>query len=114
MASSLTSLTEETQLGTGISDLVTTTATQKTFIGKATFTNTSSSVVTVTVWRLLDATTETTGSGGNWIAEEKIAPGKQWECLEIMGHALGNSMKISASASVGSVVNVDISGTVDP
>ena len=111
MATSLKSIAIETQLTTSASDIVAAESNEKIFIGNVTFTNTSSSNITVTIWRLNTATTATTGSGGNWLVIKTIAPNKTWICYELMGHVLGNSEVIQSSADTASVVNVDISGT---
>jgi len=113
MASSLTNFTSETQLAVTATSLTTTLSTEKKFIGKVTFTNTSASNVEVTVWRLLTATTATTGSGGNWLAKKTILPGKVWVCTELMSHTLGNSMEISALAGTADVINADLSGVTE-
>ena len=113
MSTTLANFTSETQLGTSDSQLVATTGSEKKFIGKATFTNTSASAVEITVWRLLTATTATTGSGGNWLDKRTIQPGKVWECDKLEGHVLGNSMKVSALAGTASVINADISGVTE-
>lgn len=113
MTTTLTNFTSETQLTTSAANLVSTTSSEKKFIGKATFTNTSTSNVEVTIWRLLTASSETTGSGGNWLVRKTIPAGTTWECYEIMGHSLGNSMSISALADTASVINADISGTTE-
>jgi hypothetical protein len=79
----------------------------------ATLTNTSASNVEVTLWRLATATTGTAGSGGNWIYKKTIPANATERIDKIMGHVLGNSMKISALAATAGAVNVDISGTTE-
>ena len=113
MTTTLNNFTSETQLTTGEVAMVSTTSSEVKYIGKATFTNTSASAVEVTVWRILIATTGTTGSGGNWLDIKTIQPGKVWVCDKIMSHVLGNVMQISALADTGSVINVNISGTTE-
>ena len=113
MASTLGNFTSETQVGTSSTSLVDSTSSEVKFIGKATFTNTSASAIEVTVWRVLTATTPTTGSGGNWLDKKTIQPGKVWECDKIQGQALGNSMSIFATAGTGSVINADLSGVTE-
>jgi hypothetical protein len=113
MTATLANFTSETQLGTSDSQLVATTSTEKKFIGKATFTNTSAAAVEVTVWRIATTTTATTGSGGNWLDKRTIQPGKVWECDKLMGHVLGNSMQIRAVAGAASVINADLSGVTE-
>ena len=113
MTTTLANFTSETQLTASEAAMVSTTSSEQKFIGMATLTNTSTSSVEVTVWRLLTATTGTTGSGGNWIYKKTIPANATERIDKIMGHVLGNSMKVSALASVASVINVDISGTTE-
>jgi hypothetical protein len=113
MTTTLDSFVSTTQLSTSAQTLVSTSGSEKKFLGKVTFTNTSSSNVEVTVWRLPSATSETSGSGGNWSVKQTIPAGKTWICKEVMTQALGNTMKLSALADTASVVNADLSGTVE-
>ena len=113
MATELANFTSETQVGTSSTSLVATSSSEVKFIGKATFTNTSASAIEVTVWRLLTATTPTTGSGGNWLDKRTVQPGKVWECDKLESQVLGNSMSVFATAGTGSVVNADLSGVVE-
>jgi len=113
MTTTLNNFSSETQLTTSEATIVSTTSSEKKFIGMATVTNTSESNVEVTVWRMLTATTGTTGSGGNWIYKKTIPANTTERIDKIMGHVLGNSMKISALAGTASVVNIDISGTTE-
>lgn len=113
MTTSLTSFKAGAQLDGTTETLVSSSTTQIKYIGKAVFTNTSASNVTVTVWKLATATTETEGSGGNWLDSKVIAPNKTWHCTAIEGQSLGNSEKLSAKAGTASVVNVSISGTTE-
>ena len=101
------------QLSTSITELTSTNNTEKKFLGKATFTNTSAAKVVVTVWRLPTATTATTGSGGNWLDEKTIQPGQVWECDKLESHVLGNSMRVSAQPDTASVINADLSGVTE-
>ena len=103
----------ETQLTASAGNVVTTNSSEKKFIVKATATNTSTSNVEITVWRILTATTATSGSGGNWIIRETIPAGKTIILRELMQHVLGNNMAIKALAGTASVVNIDISGTTE-
>lgn len=113
MTTSLSNFSSETQLTTSEATIVSSTSSEKKFIGNATVTNTSTSNVQVTVWRVLTATTGTTGSGGNWIWRKTIPAGATEYIDKIMGHVLGNSMKISALADTASVINIDLSGTTE-
>ena len=113
MASLLTNFTSETQVGTGSTSLVSTTSSEQKFIGKATFTNTSTLPVEITVWRVFTATTPTTGSGGNWLDIKTIQPGKVWECDKLEQHVLGSLMSVFATAGTASVINADLSGVTE-
>jgi hypothetical protein len=113
MTTTLSNFSSETQLTASESTIVSTTSSEKKFIGMATVSNTSTSNVEVTLWRLASATTGTTGSGGNWIWKKTIPANTTERIDKIMGHVLGNSMKVSALASTASVVNIDISGTTE-
>ena len=113
MTTTLSNFTSETQLTTSEVTMVSTSTTEKKFIGMATVTNTSDSNVEVTIWRVLTATTGTTGSGGNWIYKKTIPANATERVDKIMGHVLGASMKISALAATAGVINVDISGTTE-
>ena len=113
MATTLSNFTSETQLTASEVSIVSTTESEKKFIGMATLTNTSASNVEVTLWRLATTTTGTTGSGGNWIYKKTIPANATERIDKIMGHVLGNTMKISALASTASVINIDISGTTE-
>ncbi len=109
----LNSFVSEKQLTTIEAPMLSANSTEKKFIGAATVTNTYTSEVEVTFWRMLTATTGTTGSGGNW-AIQKTIPAKATVRLDkLLGQVLGFSMKISALASVTGVVNVDMSGTTE-
>lgn len=113
MASTLNNFSSEKQLSTTADALASAGSTEKIFIGKTTFTNTSASAVEVTVWRIATATTPTTGSGGNWLDKKTVQPGKVWECDKLESHVLGNSMSIYASATADNVVNADVSGVTE-
>ena len=113
MTTTLNNFTSETQLMTSETTLVSTNESEKKFIGAATVTNTSASNVAITFWRIGVAVTGTTGSGGNWFVNKTI-PANQTERLDkLLGQVLGNSMKVTALASVTGVVNVDIGGTTE-
>ncbi len=93
--------------------MLSTTSSEKKFIGMATVTNTSDSNVEVTLWRVASTTIGTTVSGGNWIWKKTIPANATERIDKIMGHVLGASMKISALAATTGVINVDISGTTE-
>jgi hypothetical protein len=109
----LNSFVSETQLTASEATLLSTNTSEKKFIGKVTLTNTYTSNVEVTLWRVASSTTGTTGSGGNWIFKETIPAGKVLTVDKLQGHVLGYSMKISGLADTASVINVDISGTTE-
>lgn len=113
MTTTLANFTSESQLALTELAVVSTGSSEKKFIGMATLTNTSTERVEVTLWRLATATTGTTGSGGNWIYKKTIPANATERIDKIMGHVLGNSMKISALADTALVINIDISGTTE-
>ena len=113
MATTLDNFTSETQIAATATVLVSTTSSEKKFIGNATLTNTSSSNVEVTLWRILSATTATDGSGGDWLWKETIPANKTVRINKLIGHVLGGVMKIEAIAGTASVINADLSGTTE-
>ena len=113
MATTLNNFTSETQLTASEETLVSTTSSEAKFIGMVTITNTSDSNIEVTMWRIGSAVTGATGSGGNWLYKKTIPANSTERIDKLMGHVLGNSMKISALADTASVINVDISGTTE-
>lgn len=113
MTTTLNSFVSETQLTTSEAILTTTGSTEKRFVGMATVTNTSAANVEVTLWRIANGSTGTTGTGGNWAWRKTIPAGQALRIDAILGQVLGNSMKLSALASVDGVVNIDISGTTE-
>jgi len=113
MTTILSDFTSETQLAVTETTLVSTNSSEKKFIGMATVTNTSTSNIEVTLWRLDDTTTGTTGSGGNWLWKKTIPANKTEIVDKLLGHVLGNSQKISGLAGTASVVNIDISGKTE-
>ena len=113
MTTSLTNFKSEIQLGTSAATLISTAGSEKKFLGNVTVTNTSASNVEVTFWRLGSSTTETDNSGGNWILKETIPAGRTVRINQLLGHVLGNSMKISGLADTAGVINFDGSGTTE-
>lgn len=113
MTTTLNNFTSETQLTTSEASLLSTTSSEKKFIGMVTVTNTSTSNVEITLWRIDSTTTGTTGSGGNWLYKKTIPANSTERVDKLMGHVLGNSMKISGLADTADVINVDISGTTE-
>ncbi len=113
MTTTLNSFVSETQLGATEQTLISTGTSEKKFIGMASATNTSASAVELTLWRIDSTGTGTTGSGGNWF-EVKTIPARSVVRLDkLLGQVLDYSMKLSGLASVGGVVNIDISGTTE-
>lgn len=113
MATTLSNITSEKKVGTSATSLIASASSEKYYIGKAVFTNTGSVNETVTIWRILTTTSPTTGAGGNWLVQKIIPPGKSWSCNELQGQVLGNSMTIYASTTTASVLNADLSGTLE-
>ena len=112
MTTTLNSFSSETQLTTSPATIVSTGTSETKFLGNVTLTNTSSANVEVYLWRVASATTETTGSGGNWIYKKAIPPGLT-RVTGLPSHVLGPNMKLSAQAATASVVNMDASGTTE-
>lgn len=113
MASTLNNFSSEKQLTLTADALASAGSSEKVFIGKATFTNTSSNPVEVTVWRIATATTPTTGSGGNWLDKKTVQPGKVWESDKLESHVLGSNMSVFALADTTGVINADLSGVTE-
>ena len=113
MTTTLNNFASETQLTTSESTIVSTSTTERKYIGMGTVYNTSTSPVDITVWRLLTATTGTTGSGGNQSWEFTLPAKTSRRLDKVIGQVLGFSMKISVMASTAAVVNIDISGTTE-
>lgn len=113
MTATLSNFTSERKVGTGSTKLVSTTDTETKFLGAVTFTNTSSSAVLVTVYRILTATAISSGSGGNWLDRKSIQPGKVWKVDKLESQVLGPSMSVFATAATAGVVNADISGVTE-
>ena len=105
MATTLSNFTSEKQIGTSATVLTSTTSSEKKFIGNATLTNTSTSNVEVTLWRILSATTATDGSGGDWIWKETIPANKTVRVSKLIGHVLSGAMKVEAIAGTDLVIN---------
>lgn len=113
MTTTLNSFVSETQLTLAEVTLVSCSSSEKKFIGMGTVTNTSALNVEVTLWRILTATTGTTGSGGNWFWRKTIGAGQTVRIDKLLGQVLGNSMKLSGLAGTTGVINIDISGTTE-
>jgi len=113
MTTTLNSFVSETQLSTAEQSLTSTGSSEKKFVGMATVTNTSSSNVEVTLWRLSTSSAGTTGSGGNWFWRKTIPAGQSIRIDALLGQVLGGAMKISGIAATDNVVNIDISGTTE-
>lgn len=113
MATTLGNFTSETQLSTAATSVVSSNTSETRFLGKVTLTNTSDSNVEVYLWRILTATTATTGSGGNWAYRATIPAGREVVVYSLQGQVLGPSMSLKGQAGTASVINIDISGTIE-
>lgn len=113
MSTTLSAFAFETQLSASVTTIVSTNTSQKAFIGNVTLTNTSDADVIVTVWRLLSATTPTTGVGGNWLQRVSVPAGRPVKLTKIIGHTLNPSMVIKVQADTAGVINADASGTIE-
>lgn len=113
MANNLESFFEG-QVGTSATDLTNTNSSEKKFIGQLSIVNTSASAVLVYIHKLDTATTETTGSGGNWLTRRSVQPGKSWNVVAEVGTiVLGNSQTLSAQADTVSVINAECGGVTE-
>lgn len=112
MTTTLNSFASETQIAASPTTIVSTSSSETKFLGNVTLTNTSTSNVEVYLWRVASGTTETTGSGGNWIYKKSIPPGLT-RVTGLPSHVLGPNMKLSAQAATAGVVNIDASGTTE-
>ena len=113
MTLSLADFTNETQLLTTVTTLVSASSSEVKQIAVCVFTNTSALAVEVVVYRILTASTIDSASGGNWIDKKTIQPGKAWACDKIEGQSLGNNMSAFATAGTAGVVNANLSGIVE-
>ena len=101
-------------IGTGATAIVDTTSAETKFVGQLTFTNTSTSSVLVTVYKLDTSATETAGSGGNWIIKKTVQPEKVWNAISAIGNiTLDNLQTLSATAATGSVVKCHCAGVIE-
>jgi len=114
MATTLSSFKRETQLTATAETMVSTNTSETKFLGNLTVSNTSLTTnVEVVLWILNSTTTATSGSGGNQFLTRTIAANTTRKITEVIGHNLGPSMKLAASADTASVVNINISGTTE-
>lgn len=112
MTTTISSFVRETQLTASATTLFNTSTSEIKFIGKFTLTNTSDNNAEATIWLLNSSTSETTGSGGNWAIRRTVPAGETITINELQGQVLNKSMKVSGLAATASVINVNISGTV--
>ena len=94
-------------------DLVSSSSSEKKFLGAIQVFNTSASNVEITFWLMLTATTGTTGSGGNQKYVRTIPAGTSRTIMDFQGQVIDNSMKFSGKANTASVINYTISGTTE-
>lgn len=85
-------------------------ANAKTIIDKMTVTNVTANVVALSVNVVPPA--GSASSANLVISAKSIAPGEVYQCPELVGHTLENNYFISAIASAGTSLNLDISGRV--
>ena len=114
MPTSLNNFITATQIADSATDIEATNASESKFVGQLTFTNTSVNAVEVTVYKLPSGSTETSGSGGNWLIKKSVQPGSVWNVISDTGNiVLGNSQTLSAIAGTTAVINAECSGTVE-
>lgn len=107
MPSTLIPLTIDAQLTTSAAAYATAGASSGLTVTNAVFTNSHTSTVTVTVWRLGNGTT---AAADNYLVIQDIPPAKSWICQELIGASIENAGTIEASADVTDVVNFSMSG----
>ncbi len=93
--------------------LVSSSSSEKKFMGAIQIFNTSTSNVEVTFWLMLAATSGTTGSGGNQKYVRTIPAGTSRAIMDFQGQVIDNSMKFSGKAGTTAVINYTISGTTE-
>lgn len=114
MPTSLNNFITATQVGDTATDIESTNSLESKFVGQLTFTNTSATAVEVTVYKLPSSSTETAGSGGNWLIKKSVQPSSVWNVISDIGNiVLGNSQTLSAIAGTAAVINAECSGTVE-
>lgn len=113
MTTALSNHASESLLTDAETTLFSTTSSEDKFIGTATFRNTSTNPVEVTLWRIGLSTTGTEGSGGNEFDVFTIPARVTVHVDTLIGHTLAGSMKISGKASTTGVVSYDVSGTTE-
>lgn len=102
-----------TQLTASESTLVSSSSSERKFIGKMFVTNTHTANVDVTFWLLPTTTAGTTGAGGNYAVSVSIPPGPAITIYSLIGNWINESYKLSGQASVANVVNVYVSGNTE-
>lgn len=113
MSTTLAAFSFGNALGTSPTVIAQTNTSQKAFIGNVTLTNTTESDVEVYIWRLLTATTPTTGISGNWLERVTVPAGKVIKLTKLIGHTLNPAMSITGQAAIANAVNYDGSGTIE-
>ncbi len=114
MATTLKNYTTTTHVATTDTSIVSTLEGEKGFVGQLSFTNTSALAVEVIIYKLANADTPTSGSGGNWLAKRTIQPGKTWSPLTDLGNlVLSGLQTLWATAGTDAVINAESSGTVE-
>jgi hypothetical protein len=89
-------------------------ANESKLIINLTFTNTSSSDVLLTIWRLSSSTsTPTTGSGGNYLEQYTLSPGEIWSADKAIGKSVRKGQAIFLQAGTASVINADCTTSIE-
>ena len=94
-------------------NLVSSTSSEKKFLGAIQVFNTGTSNLEITFWLMATATTGTTGAGGNQKYVRTIPAGTSRTIMDFQGQVIDNDMKFSGKASTTALVNYTISGTTE-
>ena len=93
--------------------LVSSTSSEKKFLGAIYLFNTDTTEAEITFWLMLTTTTGTTGIGSNEKYVRTIPAKGRLTIMDFQGQVIDNSMKFSGKASTTAVVNYTISGTTE-
>ena len=93
--------------------LVSSSSSEKKFLGAIYLFNTDTTETVVTFWLMDTATVGTTGSGSNEKYSRTLPARGRMTIMDFQGQVIDNSMKFSGLASTTAVVNYTISGTTE-
>ena len=93
--------------------LVSSSSSEKKFLGAIQVFNTGTVETEITFWLMATATTGTTGVSGNQKYVRTIPPKISRTIMDFQGQVIDNDMKFSGKTSVDALVNYTISGTTE-